>query len=254
MRPDGARTGEACRIVDAGLERQGDVRADGGRRHQQPARRVLAGGRDDPPVEDAPLLEELGPREQERLDDRQELSLTREPVAQLHLEARPAERQDDPVATQEAADDVLDPDQLVLDRVARGDQGAQALRRHRLHPHRAEGVRAHHRRDAAGVVLVVLVPEARLQRRGGMAGIDADRRPAPPHQPSLQPSRRRSDLQPDPLERVAHLIQELRDDFRVRPDLRLLHDLAVTVDGADGRLPQRHIQTAKVHGATSRSS
>ena len=84
--------------------------------------------------------------------------------------------QSDSFLAEQAADRVLEGDQLRLQGCASPQQPALSLRFWRFDPDRSVFVDAHQIGDAASIVAIVLVAKTGLQRRGRVPRIDADAR------------------------------------------------------------------------------
>src|ERR1700741_5430425 len=108
--------------------------------------------------------------------------------------------QSDSFLAEQAADRVLEGDQLRLQGCASPQQPALSLRFWRFDPDRSVFVDAHQIGAAASIVAMVLVAETGLQGRGRVPRIDADPRPARPLQPGKKPSGATTRFQADPLD------------------------------------------------------
>src|SRR3546814_6273653 len=84
---------------------------------------VASRQRDNAPIEDAPLPDQLGPGDKQWFDRRHDLRVIANPHADLGLKTTPAQRQSDSITPEKSSHDVLDPDELILERVAGGEQG-----------------------------------------------------------------------------------------------------------------------------------
>src|SRR5215471_17345183 len=115
--------------------------------------------------------------------------------------------------------------------------------------HRTIKPHPHHLRHAARIVAVRLV-DLRLQHRPHMSRLNADHRQARFGQNAVKPLRQRSGFQPNLLEAIDGVRQNLQQSFRLTRHSRFPHDLARIIHDADARFLERHIQSSKiVHAA-----
>src|SRR5262245_56848139 len=83
-----------------------------------------------------------------------------------------------------------------------------------------------------------------------MSRLNADHRQARFGKNAVKPLRQRSSFQPDSLEAIDGVRQNLQQRFRLTRHPRFPHDLARIIHNADARLLDRHIQSSKiVHAA-----
>jgi hypothetical protein len=99
MRSNIAGPAKAGGLINASPERQRNVSADAWHGHQQLADIVPSRQRDDAPIEDGPLPEQLSSGCEQRFDRRHDLLVVTDPRAHLGFEMATAEWQADPIAT-----------------------------------------------------------------------------------------------------------------------------------------------------------
>src|SRR6266566_3805907 len=115
--------------------------------------------------------------------------------------------------------------------------------------HRAIKPGPHHLRYAARIVAVGLV-DLRPQHRPHMSRLNTDHWQARFGENAVKPLRQRSSFQPNSLEAIDGVRQNLQESFRLTRHLRFPHDLARIIHDADARLLDRHIESSKiVHAA-----
>src|SRR6266516_1846174 len=128
-------------------------------------------------------------------------------------------------------------------------QHPQFLTAYRLHMHRTIKPRPHHLRYAARIVAVRLV-DLRLQHRLHVPRLNADHRQARFGENAVKPLRQRPSFQPNTLEAIDGVRQNLQESFRLTRHPRFPHGLARIIHDADARLLDRHIESSKiVHAA-----
>ena len=172
-------------------------------------------------------------------------------LAHRRLECCAPVGQPDSFLAEQAADRVLEGDQLRLQGCASRQQPALSLRLRRFDPDRPVLVDAHQIGDAASIVAIVLVAKTGLQRRGRVPRIDADHRPAIPPQPGKQPSGGTTRLQADPLDGKPGGVDKVCDNLGIGRQLGLSHDFAFAVQDAKRALLGRNINADVVHGGSS---
>src|SRR5499426_4089376 len=83
-----------------------------------------------------------------------------------------------------------------------------------------------------------------------MSRLNADHRQARFGQNAVKPLRQRSGFQPNSLEAIEGVRQNLQESFRLTCHPRFPHDLARIIHNADARLLDRHVESSKiVHAA-----
>src|SRR5262249_13455531 len=82
-----------------------------------------------------------------------------------------------------------------------------------------------------------------------MSRLNPDHRQARFGENAVKPLRQRSSFQPDSLEAIDGVRQNLQQSFRLTRHPRFPHDLARIIHNADARLLDRHIQSSIVHAA-----
>src|SRR5215472_3231350 len=115
--------------------------------------------------------------------------------------------------------------------------------------HRSIEAYPHHLRYAACIIAICLV-DLCLQHRPHMPRLNANHRQARFNENAVKPLRQRTGFQPNSLEAIDGVRQNLQQRFRLTRHPRFPHDLARIIHNADARLLDRHIQSSKiVHAA-----
>src|SRR5262249_42114004 len=79
-----------------------------------------------------------------------------------------------------------------------------------------------------------------------MSRLNADHRQARFGENAVKPLRQRSSFQPDSLEAIDGVRQNLQQSFRFTRHSRFPHDLACIIHNADARFLDRNIQSSKI--------
>src|SRR6266480_2366771 len=104
---------------------------------------------------------------------------------------------------------------------------------------------SHHLCYAARIVAVCLV-DLRLQHGPHMSRLNTDHWQARFGENAVKPLRQRSSFQPNSLEAIDGVRQNLQESFRLTRHPRFPHDLARIIHDADTRLLDRHIESSKI--------
>src|SRR5262249_16228996 len=111
--------------------------------------------------------------------------------------------------------------------------------------HRTIEPHPHHLRYTARIVAVRLV-DLCLQHRPHVPRLNADHRQARFGKNAVKPLRHRSSFQPNSLEAIDGVRQNLQQSFRLTRHPRFPHDLARIIHDADACLLDRHIESSKI--------
>src|SRR6266481_5085131 len=111
--------------------------------------------------------------------------------------------------------------------------------------HRSIKPHSHHLCYAARIVAVCLV-DLRLQHRPHMSRLNTNHWQARFGQNAVKPLRQRSSFQPNSLEAIDGVRQNLQESFRLTRHPRFPHDLARIIHDADARFLDRHIEPSKI--------
>src|SRR5258708_38921791 len=111
--------------------------------------------------------------------------------------------------------------------------------------HRSIKSRSHHLCYAARVIAVGLV-DLRLQHGPHVSRLNTNHWQARFGENAVKPLRQRSSFQPNSLEAIDGVRQNLQESFRLTRHPRFPHDLARIIHDADARLLDRHIESSKI--------
>src|SRR2546430_3527881 len=111
--------------------------------------------------------------------------------------------------------------------------------------HRSIKPGPHHLRYATRILAVRLV-DLRLQHRPHVPRLNTDHRQARFGENAVKPLRQRSGFQPNSLEAIDGVRQNLQESFRLTRYPRFSHDLARIIHNADARFLDRHIESSKI--------
>src|SRR6266446_9545305 len=111
--------------------------------------------------------------------------------------------------------------------------------------HRSIKSRSHHLCYAARVIAVCLV-DLRLQHGPHVSRLNTNHWQARFGENAVKPLRQRSGFQPNSLEAIDGVRQNLQESFRLTRHSRFLHDLARIIHDADARFLDRHIESSKI--------
>jgi hypothetical protein len=99
-------------------------------------------------------------------------------------------------------------------------------------------------------VIAVGLVDLRLQHGPHMSRLNTNHWQAPFGENAVKPLRQRSSFQPNSLEAIDGVRQNLQESFRLTRHPRFPHDLARIIHNANTRLLDRHIESSKiVHAA-----
>src|SRR5205809_6461377 len=130
-----------------------------------------------------------------------------------------------------------------------GHEHSKLLAAQRLHMHRSIKPGPHHLCYAARIVAVRLV-DLCLQHGPHVSRLNTHHWQARFGENAVKPLRQRSSFQPNSLEAIDGVRQNLQESFRLTRHPRFPHDLARIIHDADARLLDRDIESSKiVHAA-----
>src|SRR6266576_5607871 len=111
--------------------------------------------------------------------------------------------------------------------------------------HRSIKSYSHHLGTSARVIAVCLV-DLRLQHGPHVSRLNTNYWQTRFGENAVKPLRQRSSFQPNSLEAIDGVRQNLQQSFRLTRHPRFPHDLARIIHDADARLLDRHIESSKI--------